>query len=202
MLIIHHRRNTIKLIKDTPKEFGIEIDIRSNQNQLIVHHDPYTNGIKLQDLLKYYKHKLLILNVKEEGLEDYILEIMKENNIKSYFFLDQSFPFLLKTAKKGEKQCAIRVSEYESINTALAMSGLIEWIWIDIFNKLPINNHDYRILKEYGFKLCLVSPELQNFPIEKIYRIQEELKEHEIKVDAVCTKEPQLWIHNKNPQKC
>ena len=68
MLIIHHRRNTVKLIKETPKEFGIEIDIRSDKNELIVHHDPYTNGIQLKELLKYYNHKLLILNVKEEGL--------------------------------------------------------------------------------------------------------------------------------------
>ena len=198
MLIIHHRRNTIELIRETPKEFGIEIDIRSDKNELIVHHDPYENGIKFKKLIKYFNHKFLILNVKEEGLEEYILEIMKENNIRSYFFLDQSFPFLLKTAKGGEHRCAVRVSEYESIHTAFTLRGLVKWIWIDIFTKLPINNYEYKKLKEYGFKLCLVSPELQQYPIEMIHRIQEELKENEIQIDAVCTKEPQLWIHKKN----
>ena len=64
--------------------------------------------------------------------------MMLEFDIKSFFFLDQSFPFLVKTLFSGERRCAIRVSEYESVETALSLRGLAEWIWIDVFNKFPI----------------------------------------------------------------
>ena len=36
--------------------------------------------------IKYYKHALLIINIKEEGLEESILKILKENKINNYFF--------------------------------------------------------------------------------------------------------------------
>jgi len=56
---------------------------------------------------------------------------MKERGISNYFFLDQSFPFLIKWAKLGEKRLAVRVSEYESIDTALTLQEKAEWIWVD-----------------------------------------------------------------------
>ena len=195
MLIIHHRRNNIDLINKTPLNFGVEIDIRTYKNELIVNHEPYENGIKLRELLSFYNHKFLILNTKEEGLEDELLAIMLEFDIKSFFLLDQSFPFLVKTLLSGEKRCAIRVSEYESIKTALALSGLAEWIWIDVFNKFPISRRDYINLKNAGFKLCLVSPELQQHSFEKVMDIKKFLKERNIVIDAVCTKVPSYWLN-------
>ena len=194
MLIIHHRRNSIELINQTPKNFGVEIDIRTYKNELIVNHEPYENGIKLMELLKFYNHQFLILNTKEEGLEKKILKMMLEFDIKSFFLLDQSFPFLVKTLLSGEKRCAIRVSEYESVKTALSLSGLAEWIWIDVFNKFPISKSDYINLKDAGFKLCLVSPELQQHSFDKVMSIKKFLKEKNIVIDAVCTKFPSYWI--------
>ncbi len=194
MLIIHHRRNSIELINQTQINFGVEIDIRTYKNELIVNHEPYEDGIKLMELLKFYNHKFLILNTKEEGLENKILKMMLEFDIKSFFLLDQSFPFLVKTLLSGEKRCAIRVSEYESVKTPLSLSGLAEWIWIDVFNKFPISKSDYINLKDAGFKLCLVSPELQQHSFDKVMRIKKFLKEKNIVIDAVCTKFPSYWI--------
>ena len=51
-----------------------------------------------------------------------------------------------------------------------------------------------RKLKNAGFKLCLVSPELQQHPLEKIKELKQYLKEERIQVDAVCTKEPLIWV--------
>ena len=195
MLIIHHRRNNIELINKTPLNFGVEIDIRTYKNELIVNHEPYSNGIKLRELLEFYNHKFLILNTKEEGLESKLLKMMHEFNIKSFFFLDQSFPFLVKTLLTGEKRCAIRVSEYESVKTPLSLCGLAEWIWIDVFNKFPISRRDYINLKDAGFKLCLVSPELQKHSFDKVMDIKKFLKDRNIVIDAVCTKVPSYWLN-------
>lgn len=191
---ILHRINSKELLMKTPFEFGVEVDIRSNNNKLIMHHDPFQEGELFEEWLSFYKHGTLILNVKEEGLEDSLLKLMKRNNINNFFFLDQSFPFLRKTALSGEKRCAVRISEYEHIKTALSLSGLIEWAWIDCFTDFPLNSKDQKLLKDAGFKLCIVSPELQGRKDRNhVLEFQSKLESLDIFGDAVCTKYPDLW---------
>ena len=146
----------------------MEIDVRTYGNELVVHHDPFVNSITLEDWLKGYHHNFIILNTKEEGLEDRLQKMMADHQIQDFFFLDQSFPFLLKTALTGETRCAVRVSEYESIETALNLAGMIRWVWVDVFTSFPLDKVSYKRLKDAGFKLCLVSPELQGLPFEML----------------------------------
>ena len=194
MIYIQHRRNSIELLLSTPTEYGIEVDIRSNNGQLIIQHDPFLKGVELDLWLQYYAHKFLILNVKEEGLEESIIKLLRKYTIIEYFFLDQSFPFLIKWAKLGESRCAVRVSEFESIKTALALAEKIDWVWIDCFNDFPLSGEDSQLLKEAGFKLCLVSPELQGrIPATEIPIFAKLLQERSIKPHAICTKNPELW---------
>ena len=40
MELIHHRRNSIEDLEATDAKYGIEVDIRSNGHDLIIHHDP------------------------------------------------------------------------------------------------------------------------------------------------------------------
>jgi len=192
--IILHRRNTLYDLKNTSKEFGIEIDIRSYKGQLILHHDPFIKGEYFSEWIKYYKHGTLILNVKEEGLENKILDILSINKINSFFFLDQSFPFIIKTLRNGEDRIALRVSEFESIETALNLKNKTQWIWVDMFSRFPLSKYEYKKLKEAKFKLCLVSPELQKLNHIKINNLKSYLEEENISLDAVCTKIPELWI--------
>ena len=194
MKTILHRLNSIDLLQKTPKTFGVEIDIRSNFDSLILHHDPFQKGELFDEWLTYFNHGTLILNVKEEGLEDRVLEKMSENNIEDFFFLDQSFPFLRKTAMTGESRCALRISEFESIDTVLSLSGKVDWVWVDCFTRFPINKDDFNCLKKSGFKICIVSPELHgrtnhNHVVEFRY----EIEQLGIKGDAVCTKYADLW---------
>ena len=153
MKIIHHRRNKIEELRATSNSYGVEVDIRSYGDNLVVHHDPFEKGEFFMDWISEYKHGTLILNVKEEGLETRLIKIMKENKIDDFFFLDQSFPFLLKTARSGEKRCAVRVSEFECIETALSLAGVIDWVWVDCFNRFPLSKIDFEKLKNAGFKL-------------------------------------------------
>ncbi|WP_216073237.1 hypothetical protein, partial [Acinetobacter nosocomialis] len=74
------------------------------------HHDPFVAGERFDDWLRGYRHGTLILNVKEEGLEDALLARMQAAGISDFFFLDQSFPFLVRTSRRGERRCAVRVS--------------------------------------------------------------------------------------------
>jgi len=194
MKIICHRRNTSQELNDTPCIYGVEVDIRCKGDRLIMHHEPYIDGESFEEWIEAYQHGTLILNVKEEGLEARLIAAMKAKGIDDYFFLDQSFPFLVKWAKLGEHRCAVRVSEFESIQTALSLSGKIDWVWVDCFTRFPLSAEDALKLQQAGFKLCLVSPELQGreaaTEIPVLSRI---LAERNIVADAVCTKRPDLW---------
>jgi len=194
MLLVAHRRNTIEELRATPHHLGVEVDIRSQGSELVIHHDPFVAGTRFVDWFEAYAHGLLILNVKEEGLEDALLALMKTRGKEDFFFLDQSFPFLVKTAKRGEKRCAVRVSEFESVDTALTLAGLVDWVWVDCFSKFPLSSADGERLREAGFRLCLVSPELQGrHGRDEIDAMREIIRSRGIMIDAVCTKVPELW---------
>jgi hypothetical protein len=192
---ILHRVNTKDDLLKIPKEFGVEVDIRTKGNQLIMHHDPFKDGEDFEDWLEAYQHGILILNVKEEGLEDRLIELMGKYNIDDYFFLDQSFPFLIKTAKNNEKRCAVRVSEFESIDTVITLANKVDWVWVDCFTHFPLTTDQAEKLQtELKFKLCFVSPELQGrTDIEHVKEFIQGIKLLGIKGDAVCTKYPELW---------
>lgn len=194
MMLISHRRNTLEDLNATPRKYGVEVDIRSCGEQLIIHHDPLVTGTAFEDWIAAYQHGTLILNVKEEGLEARLIALMESRGIEDYFFLDQSFPFLVKWAKAGEHRCAVRVSEFESIETALTLAGKVDWVWVDCFTRFPLSRDDASRLRNAGFKLCLVSPELHGrAPDVEIPRFIQLLHSLEIGPDAVCTKRPDLW---------
>ena len=194
MIIIRHRRNTVAELEATEHGYGIEVDIRSFGDALVTHHEPFVKGPLFDDRLQSFHHKTLILNVKEEGLEDRVLDLMRKHGITDFFFLDQSFPFLVKTAGTGEKRCAVRVSEFESIETAMSLAGKVDWIWVDCFTRFPLAHASAARLMDAGFKLCIVSPELQGrHAASEVPLMRQLLQKEDIPFHAVCTKEPKLW---------
>jgi hypothetical protein len=194
MIVIRHRRNTTNELRDTPTELGIEVDIRSRAADLIIHHDPFADGEYFEQWLDSYRHGTLILNVKEEGLEERLIGLMAERGIEDYFFLDQSFPFLVRTSNRGESRCAVRVSEFESIDTAMSLAGKVDWVWVDCFTHFPLSGGQAKQLQDAGFKLCLVSPELQGrMDPREISDLRTLLSDRGITAEAVCTKQPDAW---------
>jgi hypothetical protein len=194
MKLIAHRRNTITELQNTDTRYGVEVDIRSQGNELIIHHDALVPGESFESWIDAYDHGTLILNVKEEGLEARLIALMAYKGIEDYFFLDQSFPFLVKWSSACERRSAVRVSEFESIETALSLTGKVKWVWVDCFTHFPLSAEDARRLKNAGFKLCLVSPELQGRnPDIEIPQLVQLLKERKIDADAACTKRADLW---------
>ena len=187
MEYIAHRINTIEELKNIPREYGVELDLRDFEDRLILQHDPFKDGEDFEEYLKHYSHGTMILNIKSERIEYKILELLKKYNIKKYFFLDSSFPMIHSLSKNGEKNIALRYSEFEGVDTLLNMKNRVNWIWIDCFTKLPISSDSYQLLKDSGFKFCLVSPELQQQD-EKLNEYKEYLRLNNIVLDAICTK--------------
>ena len=197
MEYIAHRINAIEELKQIPKEYGVELDLRDYGERLILQHDPFKDGEDFEEYLKHYNHGTMILNIKSERIEHKVLELIQKYNIKKYFFLDSSFPMIYLLSKSGEKNIALRFSEFEGIDTILNMKGKVEWIWVDCFTKLPITAENYKLLKEHGFKFCLVSPELQG-QNEKLEYYKKYLHLEGIFFDAICTKVYNIDKWNSN----
>ena len=193
MLIIKHRINTIKKLRKTPNNFGVEIDLRSKNKDIYLHHDPFKKGELFSNWIKYFKHKLLVLNVKAEGLEQKIVSILKKNNIKNFFFHDQTFSSLLKNMHKTK--VSIRYSEFEDLKKIDKLFDTIKWVWVDNFNEIKINRKFYSFIKKKKVKICIVSPELvKKSRSKEIKKIKSYFKKNKYILDAVCTKNSKLWL--------
>ena len=156
----------------------------------IIHlsHDPFVVGENFDTFLQSYHHAFIILNIKSERIEYRVCELMKKYGISNYFFLDSSFPMIYRMSLVGEKKFAVRLSEYEDIQTVLNMSNLVEWVWVDCFTKNPLTREIYDRLKKAHFFICFVSPELQN-DHDRILEYRDYFHRENIVLDMVCTKE-------------
>lgn len=188
MEFIAHRINTIKELKKLSIDFGVELDLRDYGNRLILQHDPFVDGEDFEDYLKHYNHGTMILNIKSERIEYRVLDLIKKYDIKKYFFLDSSFPMIYQLSKNGENNIALRFSEFEGVDTILKMKNKVKWVWVDCFTKLPIDNIIFNKIKAQGYKICLVSPELQGRN-EDILPYKKKLLINNIYFDAICTKQ-------------
>jgi hypothetical protein len=190
MLIIAHRVNTIEQLEATPVEYGVEIDLRDRGDRLILQHDPFQDGVDFAHWLEHYRHRLIILNVKSERIEHRTLELVQAAGVEEFFFLDSSFPMIRLLADRGERRIAVRFSELEPVESALALAGRIDWVWVDCFTRMPLTPETHRRLAEH-FRLCAVSPELQGRDPATIAQYRRELAPYPM--DAACTKRPDLW---------
>ncbi len=175
MEIIAHRINKISELKNLPKAYGAEVDLRASGSKIILNHDPYKKGDNFINYLENYDNGTIVLNIKEAGIEQDVIKLVKKFKIKDYFLLDVEIPLICKNNSNFKKYMSLRFSEYESIETVKNLINKASWIWIDTFNKLPLNKNNIKILDK--FKSCLVCPERWGRPydIKKYYNILKKL---------------------------
>ena len=192
MILIKHRVNKINDLNKLDKAYGVEIDIRSKGKKLYLHHDPYVNGESFTKWLKHYNHKIIVLNVKEEGLESQIIKILKKNKINNFFFHVQTFSTLLKNM--NSTKVSIRFSEYEDLKNKNFLFKKIKWLWCDNFTRIDLKYNFLKYLKRKKVKICLVSPELVSLKRKKeIKKLYFNLKKKNLLPDAICAKNLKIW---------
>lgn len=194
--IIKHRVNTRQMLLEVERHWGAEIDLRSNvqkKGELHLSHDPWTTGENFDSWLDEFQRREitgpLILNTKEDGLEETILEKLKKRGIMNFFFLDTCLPTLIKHVMIHHLDFfALRLSKYEPVSWVQSFEGRAKWIWVDCFGGVPI---DQKLLLPFQgkYKVCLVSPELHGFPESQIKTFKNLFQN----ADAVCTKFPKSW---------
>lgn len=187
MEFISHRINKSEELMKLPEKYGVELDLRDMGDDIVISHDPYIGGERFEDYLKHYHHGTMILNIKSERIEHRVLDMIKKADVKSYFLLDASFPMIYLLSKNGESNIALRFSEFEGMDTIRNMAGRVSWVWVDCFNQFPLEYKEYEEMKSLGYKLCLVSPELQGRDAD-IEAYKSICEARDIVFDAICTK--------------
>jgi hypothetical protein len=189
-IIIIHRVNTVQKLKETPKKYGVEIDVRHNPHtgDLYLNHDPGKQGehySMLEEYLQSFRHAFIIFNLKEAGIEGECIELASRFGIpkERYFLLDVEFPYLYRASRtEGVREIAVRYSEAEPIEAVEAQRGFVDWVWIDTNTRLPLDMKTKQRLA--GFKACLVSPDRWGRP-EEIVSYRDAIRDLSFPLTAV-----------------
>lgn len=143
--------------------FGTETDIRDYKGELVISHDIADEScIILDEFFKIYTssngyEKLpLALNIKADGLQNKLKELIEKHDIKNYFVFDMAVPDGILYVKEG-LNVFTRESEYEKIPSFYDES---QGVWLDAFNS---EWYDEKIIKNHidnNKMVCIVSPDL------------------------------------------
>lgn len=141
--------------------FGTELDVRDYCGGLVVSHDiPDSNSIEFSRFLEIYcaynKQLFLAINIKADGLQELLFDLLSEYQIKNYFVFDMSVPDALGYLNLGMKVFT-RESEFE---TELSFYEQADGVWMDEFRTPWITPKRIQYHLDNGKKICIVSPEL------------------------------------------
>lgn len=192
MFRIAHRINTLVELQQLDPLQPIEFDVRDSGGALIVGHDPFVPGILFDSFVPFLGKRFCIVNIKSEGIEPTVISRLDQQGTTNFFLLDCSVPMMYKLAAQGERRFAVRFSQMEPAEFVMCWAGKASWVWVDCFTHFPLDKKTERLFHSVGFKICLVSPELQGRP-QDIPLIQSSLQSQQIVADAVCTKAYNQW---------
>ncbi len=184
--IVFHRINTTTQLLELDRNSGVEIDIRSNNGELLLSHDPIDPHVKYEKLdhfLNFYQNQFIVANIKESGVEEKVIDALG-NKTNKFFLLDCEMPFIINNYKKLGKYLSIRYSKKEPIENVIEFMDWIRWIWIDTYDLV-----DFKKLEKLNLsnnKLALVSPERWNKDIDLVEFIKK-IKIEKIKLDFIMT---------------
>jgi glycerophosphoryl diester phosphodiesterase len=199
MEIIAHRgfwkeeneKNTMAAFKRSA-EFGVgtETDFRDYMEKLAVSHNVADASCPMaEDFFALYRgtDKTLALNVKADGIQQLLKELLNKYDIQNYFCFDMSIPDTLGYIDSGLK-FYVRESEYEVINSLYERA---DGVWVDGFEGDDWINPELILAhRRKGKKVCIVSSDLHARDYTALW---ERLKTAEILNDdgvILCTDHP------------
>lgn len=194
MLKVIHRANKVDYLRQVPTCFGVEVDLRQWGEEIIVEHDAFEVGEKFDEWLKYFRHEIIVLNIKSEGIEKRAVQMLLESHPQTkYFLLDQSFPFMVKSILENSLVSCVRVSDIETIGQVEDLNPT--WVWLDChFGDWSFLESALPKISELGINTCLASPELHGRRVDvEIEQIRDILRMIKVEPSAVCTKNPSIW---------
>ncbi len=172
--------------------FGIETDVRDYNGDLVISHNiPSDKNIKAIDMFNLYSKvkssSVLAVNIKSDGLQQKLKQLLIEFGIKNYFVFDMSVPDF-KGYIGSNFNCFTRQSEYELTPSFYEQSSCI---WLDEFEGHWIDRKTIKHHWNSGKQICMVSPELHQRNYLKEWILYKEIELNENIELMICTDFPE-----------
>jgi hypothetical protein len=173
-------------------EHGIETDLRDRDGGIVVSHDPAkADAMRFEALLQAHAAQApdtpLALNIKADGLQGPVSQLLAKYRVRDFFVFDMSLPDTLAYLRAG-MPVFLRLSEYESETTLFDKAA---GIWLDGFESEWWTPELIYALCARGKSVAIVSSELHHRPHEALWR---RLKQIEVKAREtlmLCTDFPE-----------
>jgi glycerophosphoryl diester phosphodiesterase len=203
MVIISHRgywkeeqeKNQIIAFKRSfSLGFGTETDIRDYNGKLVISHDMADESCisvkKFFEIYKSFNNDLpLALNIKADGLQKKLKELIEKFEIKNYFVFDMSVPDGLVYLKYG-LNIFTRQSEYEK---EPSFYDKAVGVWLDEFHTHWIDEKIIEFHLKNNKQMCIVSPDLHKREYKKEWQHYKDIeKSLGINHLMICTDYPEI----------
>ena len=146
--------------------FGVETDLRDYAGKVVISHDPPRSAPPwtLDDLLRAHRtlspQSSLALNIKSDGLAQWVQSALHRHGTQNHFTFDMSVPDQRDYQRLGIPVYR-RVSEWEPSPTADELpTAACPGLWLDAFDSDWYSVDLVQSLLDRGWRVCLVSPEL------------------------------------------
>lgn len=169
--------------------FGVETDIRDFHGQIVISHNiPMEGCIQFKEFADQYvkagKKLPLALNVKSDGIQKILKELLLLYGIDHYFMFDMSIPEQVVYLREGFHTFA-RQSEYER---EIVMYGQVEGIWMDEFETAWITKEVIEKHLKNGKRVGIISSEIHHQNADRLWNIIIPFRDN--KNLLLCTDEP------------
>ncbi len=157
-----HEKNSLAAFeRSLLSGFGTETDLRDYKNELVVSHDiADESSARLSSFIEMYRNVNnnlpLALNIKADGLQVKLKQLLKKYDVENYFVFDMSVPDTL-IYLKYDYNVFTRQSEYEREPVLYKECC---GVWLDEFNIHWVTRDVIGQHVDSGKKVCIVSPEL------------------------------------------
>lgn len=174
--------------------FGTETDIRDYKGELVISHDIADEKcISVDEMFeiynKYDNTLPLALNIKADGLQIKLKELLEEYKITNYFVFDMSVPDGLGYLKQNIKAFT-RESEYEKLPSFYDEAY---GIWLDEFQGHWITKEVIEKHIKNNKQICIVSPDLHKREYKNEWQDYKEIeKELGVNNMMICTDYPEI----------
>ena len=141
--------------------FGTETDLRDLDGSLVISHDPPQRGALLVETVLLQHRKIdptlpLALNIKADGLQAMVADLLTRLEVQRAFVFDMSIPDML-----GWHRAGVPVyTRMSDIEPEPLMIDRAAGVWLDAFHSDWWDAATISRLLDAGLDVCVVSPDL------------------------------------------
>ena len=193
MWILPEEKNTLNAIqKAFVNGLGIETDLRDYNGKLVISHDVANDTSPLaEEMFKMYRdlglNVQLALNVKADGIQKMLGELLEHYQIKNYFLFDMSVPELVVNDARG----LYYYTRNSDIESDCVMYQRASGVWVDYFyDDLWLNEQVLAKHINQKKKVCIVSPELHGKDYKQLWKLLKDTGLYENELVTLCSDRP------------